>query len=502
MNDASWVPGEETVSGNNRFVVLQYNTHLFEGSLALLGAAAKAAKEEVWRFVTGDRNEPMDPLLFADEERRSHIARLIQESDADLVALNEVWSDANMGWFADKLQDVYPYHAFGPRSSGVLLGSGLVLLSKYKIDAIQSFIYDRDRQPISIAGIAGTEIEMPHDFEEDTWAKKGVLVALITGPGGKKVVISLSHTKGSSDIPHLVEQTGLMETALIKSELSADDSYRCPYCHGTPPYALIVAGDLNVHKSKRGELKAEMERLAARESWTEVHGTQECATIDLPNNKLDQIFSPRKLADPGNEGQVDQLDFVFFRSSSHPNSLPIKPREADVLKDWVFDWKHGYHQDLMRARWMSNYVAVRSFELNGHPYLFGLKQSNNRAYISRIRDDGHGWEDLGSWKWQSNYIAVVSYQLKGHPYLFGLKSTGEAFISRINDDGHGWVDVEKTQWSRDYIGSCITPFYISGEPYLFALKGNDEGWITKLTEPGVEEIDLSDHYPMRVVFNW
>ncbi|MDP3969624.1 MAG: endonuclease/exonuclease/phosphatase family protein [Nocardioides sp.] len=628
MNDDSSVPAGESSPVDNRLVLLQYNTHLFEGSQAIIGAKLKGVWGDAERFFTGSRIEPMDPLLFADEQRRLGIASWVRRSDADLVALNEVWSDENMEWVARELRDVYPYHAFGPKSSQFAVGSGLVLLSKYKIDASSIYIYDRDRDTL-----LGTKMANPFDSGEDDWANKGVLVAVITGPDEKKIVVSLSHTAGLVDIRQLVDQTRVLATGL-----SADD------------YALIVAGDLNVHRSQRETLKAEMERVDARDSWTEVNGDRECETIDFPSNKLDQVFSPRRIPNPHDEMQVDQLDFVFYRPSTHPSSVPLKPVEAHVPKDWVFPLEHGYHQDLMRARWMSNYVAVRSFELNGHPYLFGLKQGNDRAYvsrirdngsgwdelgswewqshclgsavrtfqldghpyvfalnrgddrasisrirddgrgwddlgswrwqsnyvavvpfylhghphlfalkqgndrayisrirddgrgwddlgswkwqssyvpdaittfelaghpyvfalkqgndrayISRIRDDGRGWDDLGSWRWQSNYVAVVSYQLGGHPYLFGLKSTGEAFISRINDDGRGWVDVEKTKWSANYVGAAITPFYLSGEAHLFALKRNDEGWITKLTEPGTTEIELSDHYPMTVVFGW
>jgi hypothetical protein len=401
-----------------------------------------------------------------------------------------------------------------------MVGSGLVLLSKFKIESSGTYIYDRNR-----SSALGTKIANPFNSAEDDWANKGVLVAVIEGPNGKKFVISISHTAGPDDIPQLVDQTGN-----IANKLSAKDC------------AIIIAGDLNVRAEHRESMNKEFERLNAKDAWVELNGAQGGETTDLPHNKLDIIFTSSR--DPAKDAErVQRLDYVIYA----PNTTSLKPVEAHVIKDWVFPWEHGYFFDVMRKRWMSNYVAIRSFELKSKPYLFALKNTNrayisrirdngrgwedlgnwdwssryvgsavrtfqleeehggvreshpyvfalkrgvDRAYISRIKDDGKGWDEMGSWKWSSNYVAVVPFYLKGHPYLFGLKGNNGAYISRIKDDGRGWDDVGKGKWASNYVANAITTFELKGHPYIFALKRNNEGYISRIRDDGSGWDDL------------
>jgi len=439
-------------------ILLQYNTHLFKGSKAPEGRAFKEGWHEFKRFWTRERFEPLDPVLFADDKRRDAIKEKIKQINADIVALNEVWSDDNMDWFARELKGIYPWSALGPKSDVLIAGSGLVLLSKFEIEKSSYYIYNRHRG-------SGTGTKIPLDFEEDTWANKGVLVAAIRKPSGKKFVISISHTAGIDDIDQLVKQT-----EKITADLAAND---CP---------IIVAGDLNVHKSQRDQLNDKFRQMNAKDAWVELKGAQSGETVNFPQNKLDEIFRPHRVADSKNEGQVDRLDYVFY-------TPPLKPVAARVIRDWTFPTE-GYYRDILRARWQSNYVAIRSFELNGHPYLFGLKKDDN-AYISRIRDDGRGWDDLGKWPWQSNYLgsAVRTFQLKGHPYIFGLKKrryglgeNGHGYISRIKDDGRGWDDLGKWPWQQNYV--AVVPFYLNGHPYLFGLKDDNNAYISRIKDDG------------------
>ena len=153
-------------------------------------------------------------------------------------------------------------------------------------------------------------------------------------------------------------------------------------------------------------------------------------------------------------------------------------------------------------------TAITTFELNGHPYIFALKKKKgllrhgDTAWITRINDDGKGWKHIYIGPWSHDYVAVQSFQLRGHPYLFALKGNDKAYIFRIKDDGKGWTLVDGGNWNSNYVGTAITPFYLEDNPYVFALKGrpHNQAWIAQLHEPHMMKMDLSDHYPLKVKF--
>ena len=125
-------------------------------------------------------------------------------------------------------------------------------------------------------------------------------------------------------------------------------------------------------------------------------------------------------------------------------------------------WKHVY-----TGTWGSDHIAVTSFELNGHPYLFGVN-GNNEGHIERINDDGKGWTTMKYSAWGSDHIVVTSFELNGHPYLFGVNGNNEGHIERINDDGKGWTCMNYSAFGSNHI--AVTSFQLNGHPYLFALK--------------------------------
>jgi parallel beta-helix repeat protein len=139
-------------------------------------------------------------------------------------------------------------------------------------------------------------------------------------------------------------------------------------------------------------------------------------------------------------------------------------------------WKHLY-----AGTWGSAYVAVTSFELDGHPYLFGLNK-NNQGHITRINDDpATGWTHLYWGTWGSAYVAVTSFELDGHPYLFGLNNNNQGHITRINDDpATGWTHLYWGTWGSAYV--AVTSFELEGHPYLFGLNKNNQGHITRIND--------------------
>ncbi|MGD8806732.1 MAG: Vps62-related protein, partial [Chloroflexota bacterium] len=105
-----------------------------------------------------------------------------------------------------------------------------------------------------------------------------------------------------------------------------------------------------------------------------------------------------------------------------------------------------------------------SFELNGQPYIFGLKTTFDQAWISRIRfnqDTGQIEVDDYEFAWNRDYVAIKSFEIDGQPYLWALKDCcsqyvnhcyearpGELYISRIYEED-GVVKIEEVNQLED-----------------------------------------------------
>ncbi|UCG49217.1 MAG: endonuclease/exonuclease/phosphatase family protein [Phycisphaerales bacterium] len=130
-----------------------------------------------------------------------------------------------------------------------------------------------------------------------------------------------------------------------------------------------------------------------------------------------------------------------------------------------------------KSKWGTDYVApaTTTFQLNGQSYIFALDQ-HNQAHISRFEDygrwwdekehkynSGAGWKHLYAGTWGSAYVAVTSFELDGHPYLFGLNKNNQGHITRINDDpATGWTHLHWGTWGSEY--EALQTFEMEGQP--------------------------------------
>jgi endonuclease/exonuclease/phosphatase family metal-dependent hydrolase len=500
--------------------VLSYNTHLFGGSPAdTFGSHAK----EAFGRISGKQPiyKRSDPVVFDEIGRTKGIADQIRKCDADIVALQEVWTGDRQDWFCNELKDIYAYRYRAPLTENALdLGKGgfkntcgLVLLSKYRLTDLKFSPFPTRKLDFN---------------DEDSWARKGVITATVElWPGGPTFRIGISHAStdvGGAKQPDMKQISDVTATANGRVLDSP----------------AIMMGDFNVNWTTSGYsiMKGIFERLGAVDAYRTVHPqiSQGDYTVNVWDNLLYQFFSPDKKVEK--RRPPDILDYVFVKQSG--GGLQLTPIAAEVFRGWKYSANLGWWQDTWAGKWDSNYIAVVSFQLKKQPYLFGLKNNNtayisqidddgrgwhdiyqgkwssnyvgtaittfnlkghphifalkrwpsNAAYIARINDDGKGWQDIYDGKWSPNYVAVVSFQLKGHPYLFGLKQNNTAYISRINDDGRGWKDIYQGKWSSHYVGTAITPFYLNGHPYLFALKKNNTAYISRINDDGKGWTDI------------
>jgi len=97
--------------------------------------------------------------------------------------------------------------------------------------------------------------------------------------------------------------------------------------------------------------------------------------------------------------------------------------------------------------------------------------ATNRAYIRRINDDPYtGWTETGKGAWPSSDRAVVSFDLNGHPYLFGETKNRRAYIRRINDGGDGWTDVYEGQMEKHLL--ALSSFRLEGHSHILMLRAD------------------------------
>jgi endonuclease/exonuclease/phosphatase family metal-dependent hydrolase len=157
--------------------------------------------------------------------------------------------------------------------------------------------------------------------------------------------------------------------------------------------------------------------------------------------------------------------YIFTHSSASINAY-IKRINDDPCTGWTTIYEGS----------MDIHSVVESFKLDGHPYLFGLLNTPpTLAFILRINDDPcTGWTLNFVDFWDPNefpYFAVKSFEMNGHPYLFAKRNCcewmecefvlgvpvplypsncdscnqnlpGEAYLKRINDDPNtGWEDL-------------------------------------------------------------
>jgi len=206
------------------------------------------------------------------------------------------------------------------------------------------------------------------------------------------------------------------------------------------------------------------------------------ATALVGDKKLRLGISHALTGEDDNKGEMasDYVAIAPFSLRDHSYILALhKSVGANIfriddygLSRGVKERLHAAGKQLLKygARMSPNYVAVTSFQLNGHPYIFGLHRDVG-ANIWRINDDPSTGFTLvkEGMKMSPSYGTIGSFQLKGRPYIFGLHRDVGANIWRINDDpSTGFTLVKQgIKMSPNYV--AVTLFYLKGHPYIFGL---------------------------------
>lgn len=291
--------------------LLTYNTHLFEGSL---GETAGKAFNKL--------NVVAGPTRF--DELVSRISQL----HPDVVCLQEVWGQAMQRELVEKLHLLYPYVYIVPDEGFDLLPldwlthlddwldkitgtSGLMVASQYRI-----------LQP---------KFQMYTNFgklDQDTLAKKGVLVFAITFPVSATQTATLNI--GVTHCP------GGFQQGLKALQTAADLAL------GKDSDSLLV-GDFNIHFTKPAELEALNKIMAA-------HGARDL--IDDQIELLDEYYTEWAWGNAvsialnihPNINSKERLDYIYYSPGSKP--IHLMKESVTVFHDWkahgIFDVSDHY----------------------------------------------------------------------------------------------------------------------------------------------------------------
>ena len=398
------------------FSVLTYNAHLFEdSSLECICRCAEKDDRCTWskyQYDDGDTNGG----------RCYNCAAFVRSSNADIVAVQEVWAYSFREWWTSVLKTGnpnYPYTYFLDSScnchsaldqlwklwgwvpeslpAAILacavlhmeddrawrlntLGNGLILLSKWPLQDFQF-----TRFPAYDCGDPGKEC----------WSDKGVITATAT-IGGAKIRLGISH-------------------------------------------ALTGPDD-------------------AKSNWGKDYVPEAITTFNLAGNAY--IFALKT------NGQAHLRMFEDYTGVDARTGKQVHGA----------GWKHLYTGD-----WRGGHEVVTSFELGGHPYLFGLDEGN-RAHLVRLNDDpSTGWTRIFRGDWDPGCETVVPFEMQGHPYLFSIYGPNEARIVRINDDPlSGWSQVCSHTWDSGH--NAVVGFQLQGHPCLFSIYGQNEAHIIRVND--------------------
>lgn len=295
--------------------IVQYNTHLFGGSNA--------------KWI-----DLFKKVLYQDEARRDGIIQRLREADADIVALNEVWASEWKERIGRRLADIYP-HCWYPELAETLsdskeheareeteagghikfIGSGLLLLSKHRID-----------------------LPLFEEFNEltgeDAYARKGFITARVMVPDGPRhyrvhfVVMTHIQSPGKGTEEARLSNLGQMVEAIRG------------LAYGTNP--LLLVGDLNITGDEAESTSLYQKLLRAFGIFKMVDLFREVLpdpavpgyTYDATNNRLVQVFSK------GSKSRK-RLDYGFGK-------FPAGTRwQAEIPTGWKYkDTKSGDAMDL------------------------------------------------------------------------------------------------------------------------------------------------------------
>uniref|UniRef100_A0A914CZA4 sphingomyelin phosphodiesterase n=1 Tax=Acrobeloides nanus TaxID=290746 RepID=A0A914CZA4_9BILA len=229
------------------------------------------------------------PWPFGSKDRKERLKRLVdalEESDYDIVTLQEIWSEKDFDKISTNLAHVYPYsHYF---HSG-FTGSGTCILSKYMIVSTLVHRY-------SLNGFA-------HHIHRGDWFGGKVVGLAELNVKGLRVAIYTTHLHAEYNrdndlyLPHRISQAFELAQFLDHTSRSSD--------------FVILTGDFNIEPEDLGyHIIAKIANL--EDAWLKrpsTHGSNDNGmTCDRPDN----CYTNKHQLKRWPEGK--RIDYIMYQS--------------------------------------------------------------------------------------------------------------------------------------------------------------------------------------------
>ncbi|KAK9325342.1 Endonuclease/exonuclease/phosphatase [Lipomyces orientalis] len=183
------------------------------------------------------------------QPRMRFIANELSVSDADIVALQECWVASDYEYLRQQTHKRYPYAKYF--YSGILAGSGLVILSRFPIESVSMTPYTINGRPSAF-------------FRGDWYVGKGIASAIIRHPSGIAIEVFNTHMHapyGPGDASYVCHRTSQAWQIARQIRAAVERGH-----------LAIAVGDFN---SKPDSLTYALltQRAGLQDSWTTMHGS-------------------------------------------------------------------------------------------------------------------------------------------------------------------------------------------------------------------------------------
>ncbi|KAK9360893.1 Endonuclease/exonuclease/phosphatase [Lipomyces starkeyi] len=183
------------------------------------------------------------------EPRMRFIANELSTSDADIIALQECWVASDYEYLRHRTHKQYPYAKYF--YSGILAGSGLVILSRFPIESVSMTPYTINGRPSAF-------------FRGDWYVGKGIASAIIRHPSGIAIEVFNTHMHapyGPGDASYVCHRTSQAWQLARQIRAAVERGH-----------LAVAVGDFN---SRPDSLTYALltKRAGLQDSWTTVHGT-------------------------------------------------------------------------------------------------------------------------------------------------------------------------------------------------------------------------------------
>jgi hypothetical protein len=445
--------------------VLTYNTHLFEGSMAVIPAREYKGVE----------------LVFEDKLRGGELLRRIARLDPDVICLQEVWALAEQSELANSLEK-YPYVYLVPDNTIQdypwwaklidFLSIGIIPLPVHLIIAQMGYVSFSQLLRNTLSNTSGLLLASKVPFRngsftmytdlqgEDALGKKGVIDATLMFPADSRtpayVRLATTHCPTDTDDAQRVIRDVAAPKALADKSMDR-----------------ILLGDFNLHLSNtNGEYKplnATLGRYGARDLVQDyIPNLEQSYTEWQADNSLTWALDARSKGVKQPSRGKDRIDFVYF--APREQGAYLQPKNVEIPHDWEVRCSYdAFGKHFQSLTVSDHYPVITTFDVAPpplRPYEAFSVQTKTAIALSEV--------DTGDY----SFSLAPGTRVKDDADLFCVRrkqsGTGNMTVEILTSaSGYSTRSGKtKTRLSESEAGSFIAFYegHWDGREALFALK--------------------------------